>query len=150
MSMHRPVFASVFPTAMLALAIASAALAQRIVELDAAGLAAIEHDNPKHARRIDAILTAASRMPCQNDEFARIVHTAYGARDAGCTLELLVSLPPKRVLHFTLDQTRYRAVIAVDNDARAMPAVADTPPRGMPGPRAGSASTGDAGKPPRR
>src|SRR5690348_15820291 len=100
--------------------------AGKIVELDAPGaLESIERDNPEHSRRIHAILATASKMPCQNDEFTRVIRTAFDARDGHCTLALMTSLPAKRVLRFTLDETSYRAVIQVDSGAKVMPATTD-------------------------
>ena len=110
-----------------------AAATGKVVELDAPGvLAAIERDNPGHSRRIQAILTAASKMPCQNDEFARVIRTAFDARDGRCTLELLTSLPAKRVLQFTLDRTTYRAIVAVETSGKVMPATAEAVPDAKP------------------
>jgi len=108
---------------------APAAAIDRIIELDVPGaMARIERQNPEHSRRIHGILAAAARMPCESEEFARIIRTAFDARDGRCALVLMTSLPAKRVLRFTLDHTHYRAVARMASDARVMPASGDAKP----------------------
>ena len=134
--MHPSTVAVVAVIALAGLASSNRVVASgNVVELDAPGtLAAIERENPEHSRRIHAILTAASKMPCQDSEFGRVIRTAFDARDGLCTLQLLTSLPAKRVLQFTLDQTHYRATVRVASDGKVRPATAGaTAPRAAGG-----------------
>jgi hypothetical protein len=115
----------------LGLAVTAAALAghtaaaapDKLVHLDgAADLAQLLATNPRHYARAQRVLGAAAELcrPRPGDvSFARL-----DARDVSCARMLLkTSNPPKRTISFTLDDTRYIALVVVTDDPpRLVPA----------------------------
>jgi hypothetical protein len=115
----------------LGLAVTAAALAtyagagmpDKVVYLDgAADLSELRATNPDHYARAQRVLGAAGELcrPKPGDvSFARL-----NARNVSCTRMLLkTSNPPKRVISFTLDDTRYIALVVVTDDPpRLVPA----------------------------
>ena len=95
------------------------------VRLDEEALLSLSRTNADHFRRATAILTAARELPCQNEQFGRVMSATYQARDAHCQLALLTSSPPKRMLSFRLDRTDYVATIVVKDDSKLIPAQAE-------------------------
>lgn len=87
----------------------------RTVYLDGpADLARLRQANPAHYARAERILAAANQLcrpgPGQLREVA-------GARDLKCAEFLLkTSNPPKRQISFTLDDTRYVALVTITDD----------------------------------
>lgn len=68
--------------------------------------------NPDHYARATRLLASASQL-CQTGE-PKLQNT--DARDISCGLRLLTSNPPKRVLSFMLDRTRYVALVTMTAD----------------------------------
>ncbi|MGB6602903.1 MAG: hypothetical protein WA747_13755 [Steroidobacteraceae bacterium] len=77
---------------------------------------------PGHYARAEKILAAAGRL-CRPGP-ARLQFTAAGGRDVRCYGILLrTSNPPKLEIDFTLDDTRYSALITITDDPpRVIPA----------------------------
>ncbi len=95
----------------------------RIVHLDRPGmLEAIQRENPAHYRKLVEALRIAGHHSC---EMALQLYKVQSAvRDANCDrMQILTSLPPKRRVAFTLDDTRYLAVVTLrDLEGRIVPA----------------------------
>jgi len=82
---------------------------------DAAELAQLRATNPDHYVRAERILAAANRLCHPGAE--RVQPARFGARELACDRMLLkTSNPPKRYITFTLDQTRYAALVTVTDD----------------------------------
>lgn len=93
------------------------------VDLDRPGaMEAVQRDQPEHYRRITEILSVASEVPCQTEQFGRVVEAKYDVRDGHCGLLLKTSYPAKRVLSFTLGTTRYSTVVTMQETSRLVPA----------------------------
>jgi hypothetical protein len=92
------------------------------IELDDDAMAALARSHPTHHRRAVLLLTAAGSARCGSAELKRIrVQLDVGSMD--CSEFLLTSEPPKRRITFTLDRTRYAAVVTLRNaDATLVPA----------------------------
>ena len=90
------------------------------VRLDSAtDLAQLRETNPDHYARAVRLMSSANRL-CRPGEPK--LQNADG-RDISCTMLLLTSNPPKRALTFTLDNTRYVAIVTITADRpRLMPA----------------------------
>lgn len=83
------------------------------VHLDSpADLAQLRERNPEHYARAVRLLAAANRL-CKPGQPK--LQNADG-RDISCALLLLTSNPPKRALSFTLDTTRYVAIVTLTSD----------------------------------
>lgn len=83
------------------------------VHLDsAAELARLRETNPDHYARAVRLMAAANRL-CNPGQPK--LQNADG-RDISCALLLLTSNPPKRALSFTLDTTRYVAIVTLTSD----------------------------------
>jgi len=101
-----------------------AAIASPDVYLDGqADLDRLRATNPGHYARAERIMAAANELcrPTQGD----VSYARFDARDISC-VEMLVktSNPPKRQISFTLDDTRYIALVVITNDpARLVRAV---------------------------
>lgn len=87
------------------------------VELDR-----LRTSNPDHYTRAEKILAAADRL-CRPGP-GHVQFAAAGGKDVSCYGMLLrTSNPPKLEIDFTLDDTRYSALIAVTDDPpRLIPA----------------------------
>src|SRR6185295_16096271 len=84
------------------------------IDLDRPGaMEAVQRDQPEHYRRIAQILSVASEVPCQTEQFGRAVEAKYEARDGHCGFLLQTSFPSRRVLSFTLATTRYSTVVTM-------------------------------------
>ena len=84
-------------------------------------LEALARSNPGHFKRVSEILSLASEMPCKSPRFNLEVKVRHDATTKGCGLGLLTSFPAKRRLEFTLDETRYFAVVTMtDSGGRVM------------------------------
>jgi len=115
------------PRAALALLAAIACTAAQagtpaVVRLYQPGaLEALARSNPAHFKRVSDILSLASEMPCNTPRFNLEVKVKHDATTEGCGLGLLTSFPAKRRLEFTLDETRYFAVVTMaDSGGRVM------------------------------
>ena len=78
----------------------------------AADLAQLRKTNPDHYARAVRLMQSANRL-CKPG--APKLQNADG-RDISCAMLLLTSNPPKRALSFTLDNTRYDAIVTVTAD----------------------------------
>jgi hypothetical protein len=93
------------------------------IYLDRPGaLEALEAENPAHFRQALEFLRAAERTPCKM--LPKVIEAKFDPADFSCAPTLLMtSFPPKRQVAFTLDDTRYLAIVTViDAGARLMPA----------------------------
>jgi len=99
----------------LAMDVATAA-PDKLVYLDgAAALAQLRATNPGHYLRAQRILSAASELCRPRPE--DVAFTRFEAQGVSCARMLLkTSNPPKRQLSFTLDDTRYIALVVVTDD----------------------------------
>ena len=92
---------------------ADLAVWQSAVRLDTAeDLARLRATNPNHYARAKRLLGAANTL-CQP---GRPKAQNADARDISCELLLLTSNPPKRRFSFTLDKTRYDALVRMTAD----------------------------------
>ena len=82
--------------------------------------------NPGHYARAERIMAAANELcrPTQGE----VSYVRFEARDISCSEMLLrTSNPPKRQITFTLDDTRYIALVVVTDDPpRVVPATGKT------------------------
>jgi hypothetical protein len=94
----------------------AAAFPDKVVYLDgAADLAQLRATNPVHAARAEKILAAANEL-CR-PEPGTISYAGFQARDISCSDMLLrTSFPAKRQIDFTLDDTRYIALVVITDD----------------------------------
>jgi hypothetical protein len=116
----RPVLAAL---ALVACSAASAAPPTVIRLYEPGVLDRVAWSNPVHFKRISDILSLASEMPCHSPQFAREVKVKHDAATGGCGLALLTSFPAKRRLQFTIEDTRYLAVVTMaDSGGKVMPA----------------------------
>lgn len=95
----------------------------RLVHLDGIkSLEALRKSNPAHFARAERIIAAANEIcrpgPLESD------FTRFEAKDISCNGSVLkTSNPAKKELQFTLDRTRYLALVAITDDApRVRPA----------------------------
>ena len=83
------------------------------VPLNSAGdLARLRETNPDHYARAVRLMNAANTL-CKPGE-PKFQNT--DGRDISCAMMLLTSNPPKRALSFTLDNTRYVAIVTITAD----------------------------------
>jgi hypothetical protein len=83
------------------------------VPLNSAGdLARLRETNPDHYARAVRLMNAANTL-CKPGE-PKLQNT--DGRDISCAMMLLTSNPPKRALSFTLDNTRYVAIVTITAD----------------------------------
>jgi hypothetical protein len=111
--------------ASIALAAASQAYGHGTIDLDVAGnLEAIARDHPDRFAKIQQILAEVPRQPLSEAAVATWMRTEFQARDVRYTDLIMTSLPPKKRLQFSLDDTSYVKVITLAGwQAKAMPAV---------------------------
>jgi len=75
----------------------------------------LRETNYRHYLRAMKIMEAADEL-CRPQR-ARIEYAKFDAQDIECVnMLLLTSNPPKRQIHFRLDDTRYIALVVVDDD----------------------------------
>lgn len=78
-------------------------------------LARLKALNPNHYARAEKIMAAADRL-CRPGP-GRLQYAAAGGRDVSCVGSLLrTSNPPKLEIDFTLDDTRYSALVTITDD----------------------------------
>lgn len=84
-------------------------------------LARLRDTNPRHYARAERVLAAADHL-CRPG--AGEVQPVVGSRDVHCAgMLLLTSNPPQWRMTFTLDDTRYIALVMITDDpARLIPA----------------------------
>ena len=105
--------ALILATGCLLEAPAAAALTPpKVVDLDRPGsLEALAQVNPDHYAKVERILADVARHP--PEPVPRWMKAEFGADGVSFPSLLKTSDPPKRSLSFTLDETRYEAVITV-------------------------------------
>ncbi len=106
----------------LAVQVATAFPANTVYLYGPADLARLRATNPAHSARAEKIMAAANEL-CRPQAGA-VSYARFQARDVSCVDMLLrTSNPPKRQISFTLDDTRYIAMVVVTDDpARLVPA----------------------------
>jgi hypothetical protein len=86
----------------------------RTIDLDQPGaLEALQRSNPTHYETIQQIMDHLPRQP--DAEVPHWIQATFHARDATYGPILLTSFPPKRRVSFTLDDTRYEALVTLTN-----------------------------------
>lgn len=82
------------------------------------GAADLEHlreTNFNHYQRAQRIIADGNKL-CRPGAPILQLAARYGADDMSCAANLLTSNPPKKILRFRLDSTRYVARITITND----------------------------------
>lgn len=82
------------------------------------GAADLEHlreTNFNHYQRAEKIIADGNKL-CRPGAPTLQLAARYGADDMSCAANLLTSYPPKKILGFRLDSTRYVALITITND----------------------------------
>jgi len=105
-------------------ATAAAAVPREYVYLyGQANLDRLRATNPGHYAQAERIMAAANEL-CRPKP-GEVSYVEFAARAITCSDMLLkTSNPPKRQISFTLDETRYIALVAVTDDPpRVMPAI---------------------------
>ena len=79
-------------------------------------LAALQKVNPRHYARAERIIAAANEV-CRPGPLASY-YARFEAREISCTdMMFKASNPPKKQLAFTLDKTRYVALVTITDEA---------------------------------
>jgi hypothetical protein len=100
--------------AFLVLASAPESFARERIDLDVPGaLEGIERSNPDHFAKIQRILTEVPQRPLGGDAVATWMRTEFQARDIEYNDLIMTSLPPKKRLQFSLDNTTYVKVLTL-------------------------------------
>ena len=115
--------------AFAVLTIASESYASGLIDLIVPGnLEAVDRNHPDHFAKIQRILAEVPRQPPNEHAVATWMRTQFDARDIRYTDLVMTSLPPKKRLAFSLDDTGYVAVVTLAGwKAEALP---------VPGPKA--------------
>jgi hypothetical protein len=94
----------------------ASAFPDKYVYLDSqSDLDRLRSSNPGHYARAERIMAAANEL-CRPKPGA-ISYAKFDARDISCIEMLLkTSNPPKRQISFTLDDTRYIALVVITDD----------------------------------
>ena len=94
------------------------------IDLDiAANLEAVQRERPDHYAKIERILAEAPKHAMDTKGILRWMQTDFAAKDVRYTDLVMTSLPPKKRLDFSLDNTAYTKIITVGANAEAMPAI---------------------------
>ena len=100
--------------AFLVLASARESYARGPIDLDVPGaLEAIERSHPDHFAKIQRILAEVPQRPPGDDSVATWMRTEFQARNVQYTDLIMTSLPPKKRLQFSLDNTSYVKVVTL-------------------------------------
>jgi hypothetical protein len=92
-----------------------------VVDLDAPGaLETLERTSPVHYDKVQSIVAGVKSKP--DSEVSEWLRVSFDAKDVRYVALLMVSLPPKRRLSFTLDDTSYKTVITLDVQPKVTPA----------------------------
>ena len=113
-----------FPLTAALVATAAGAVPREYVYLyGQADLDRLRATNPGHYARAERIMAAANEL-CR-PQAGDVTYAKFDAQDIYCADMLLkTSNPPQRQISFTLDATRYIALVAVTDDPpRVMPAI---------------------------
>jgi hypothetical protein len=100
-------------------ALAAAAQAQgtaATVDLNRPGaLDALKASDPGRYDQVSRILQVAERTSCRYVGPEIFKAAGLDVQQASCGMTLLTSLPAKRYIHFTLDATRYTAIVSMQD-----------------------------------
>jgi hypothetical protein len=100
--------------AFLFLGSASQSYARGPIDLDVPGnLEAVARANPDHFAKIQRILDEVPQHPPAADSVAQWMRTEFQARNIQYTDIVMTSLPPKKRLAFSLDNTSYVKVVTL-------------------------------------
>lgn len=100
--------------AVFVLACTVQAQASGAIDLNVRGnLEAVERANPEHYAKIQRILAEVPQRPPAERSVASWRRTEFQARDVRYTDLVMTSLPPKKRLAFSLDDTAYVAVVTL-------------------------------------
>ena len=100
--------------AFVALAFAPELYAAGPIDLTIPGnLEAIERDHPDHYAKIQRILAEVPRQPPASFAVATWMRTQFDAHNIDYADLVMTSLPPKKRLKFSLDNTAYVAVVTL-------------------------------------
>jgi hypothetical protein len=88
-------------------------------------LEALQESNPGHFAKVSAVLRAAAKPPCDNEEL-RLMKARHELRHIACGFLLLTSFPAQRRVNFVLDDTHYYALVRLTSDPGRITHV-DTP-----------------------
>ena len=112
--MPRLLAASVLALLWTAVAAAGGATPGRAIDLNTPGaLEALQNSNPTHYEKVRKILEGVLQQP--DAGVPRWMQTNFDAQDVKYLPIVLTSHPPKRRLSFSLDATRYEAVVILTN-----------------------------------
>ena len=75
----------------------------------------LRETNLNHYQRAEKIIAAGNRL-CRPGAPVLQFAARFGATDMSCAANLLTSNPPKKLLNFRLDSTRYIALITITDD----------------------------------
>lgn len=81
----------------------------------AADLEQLRATNFNHYQRAAKIIADGNTL-CRPGAPTLQLAARYGADDMSCAANLLTSYPPKKLLRFRLDSTRYVALVTITND----------------------------------
>jgi hypothetical protein len=97
----------------LSVAIGQNAKPTRDINLNAPGaMEKVQASNPQHYKKIQSILDGIDKH--SPGDARRWIQTTYNAKDVGYSFTVLTTSPGQRQLSFTLDKTRYRAVVTLE------------------------------------
>jgi hypothetical protein len=100
--------------AVFVLACTGQGQASGAIDLNVPGnLEAVERADPEHYAKIQRILAEVPQRPPAERSVASWMRTEFQARDIHYTDLVMTSLPPKKRLAFSLDDTAYVAVVTL-------------------------------------
>jgi hypothetical protein len=83
-----------------------------VINLNQPGvLKKLQQENPDHYQKIQEILDGINKQP--ESKVPHWIQTKFNARDVLYGPVLLTSLPPKKRISFTLDNTHYEALLTL-------------------------------------
>ena len=98
----------------ISLSSAAQSYASGPIDLDVPGnLEAIARSHPDHFAKIQRILAEVPQRPPGDDSVATWMRTEFQARNVQYTDLIMTSLPPKKRLQFSLDNTSYVKVVTL-------------------------------------
>ncbi len=105
---------AVLAVALLSVAGIPHSRAHRTIDLDLPGnLEAVQRTNPDHFARIERILDEVPRRLTSEQAVATWMRAEFQARNVRYADLIMTSLPPKKRLEFSLDDTSYVKVVTL-------------------------------------
>ncbi len=105
-----------FALSLCALAAEAQATAPATVDLNRPGtLDALKASDPQRYDQVSRILQVAERTSCNYMGPALFKAAGLDVKEAACGALLLTSLPAKRHMTFTIDDTRYTATVSMQD-----------------------------------